>query len=85
VRSAALWRVRRSWVIGASGSASAGWGSSDPRRAGRGEIAYQLLLGPTAGYGVGGWTLLAQAGFDYMDTTRSASGIFAFGGVGTSF
>jgi hypothetical protein len=85
VRAAGLLRVRRSWVIGASGSASTGWGSSDPRRAGRGEIAYQLLAGPTAAYGVGSWTLLAQSGFDYIDTTRSASGIFAVGGMGTSF
>jgi hypothetical protein len=85
VRAAGLLRVRRSWVIGASGSASTGWGSSDPRRAGRNEIAYQVLAGPTAAYAVEGWTLLAQSGFDYVDTTRSASGIFVFGGVGTSF
>jgi hypothetical protein len=85
VRAAGLLRARESWVIGASAAATTGWGSTDPRRAGRGEIAYQVLGGPTAAYGVGGWTVLAQSGFDYIETTRSASGIFALGGVGTSF
>jgi hypothetical protein len=84
-RAAGSLSVRRSWVLGAAGSASAGWGSSDPRRASRGEIAYQLLAGPSAAYTVAGWALLAQSGVDYIDAGRAAAGIYAFGGVGTSF
>jgi hypothetical protein len=85
VRAAALRRVGQSLVVGASGAASTGWGSSDPRRAARGEVAYECLAGPSAALSVGRWALLAQSGYDVMRTTRAASGVYAFGGVGSTF
>jgi hypothetical protein len=85
VRAAVLRRVRESWVIGASGSASTGWGSSDPRRVARGEVDYQCLVGPSVAFSLGRWALLAQSGYDVIRTTSTTSGLYAFGGVGSTF
>jgi hypothetical protein len=85
LRLASLWRVADVWVVGATGSAATGWGSTDPRRAARGEANYELQAGPVASYSVGKFALLGQAGVDAVRTTHSVSGLFAFGGLGSAF
>jgi hypothetical protein len=85
LRLASLWRVADAWVVGATGSAASAWGSTDPRRAARSEANYELQLGPVGSYSVGKFALLGQAGVDAVRTTHSMSGLFAFGGLGSTF
>jgi hypothetical protein len=86
LRLATLVRVRDRFVVGAAGSASTGWGSTDPRRAARGEVNYELQLGPICSVSIGGWLAMAQAGVEDVDSTAGRrTGAFALAGAGSVF
>jgi hypothetical protein len=86
LRLATLIRVRDGVIVGAAGSASTGWGSTDPRRAARGEVNYELQLGPTCSVSIGDWLAMAQGGLEDVDTTSGRrTGAFALAGVGSVF
>jgi hypothetical protein len=84
LRCSAIYRLRDAAVVGLAGSAATARGSTDPRRAARGEAEYELRFGPTGAYVVGSWALLVQGGIDVAKTTRPVGGLFALGGVSTA-
>jgi hypothetical protein len=85
LRLATLVRVRDRFVVGAAASASSELGSTDPRRAARGEVNEELQLGPTCAVGFGGWLAMAQVGAEQIDTTTRRMGAFALAGAGSVF
>jgi hypothetical protein len=85
LRLGGLVQVRDRLVVGAAASASSGRGSTDSRRAARGEVNNELQLGPTCAVSFGGWLAMAQTGVEEVDTTTRRLGAFVLAGGGSVF
>ena len=85
VNLAALYTATPHLQLGVDGRLRFDLGSTDSRRAARGESSYDLTVGPVATVPFGSWAVIAQTGYAAVKTTRLQGGVVAMGGLGRSF